>query len=75
MGHDILEASRHEEKGLHAGHWRLVALRLTPANGRTAFHYEERYEIGRFKTGEGSRKAWWVTTSASGRDPVKLRKH
>lgn len=53
----------------------LVALRLTPTNGRATFYREERYEIGRFKTDEGSRKAWWVTTSASGRDPVKLRKH
>lgn len=53
----------------------LTVLRLIPKNGISAHYRTEQYEVGRFKIPDGGRKAWWCTTSASGRDPVRLRKH
>lgn len=52
----------------------LAALRMTPTNGRSTFYHEERYDIGRFKTEEKGRKAWWHGSRGVD-NPTRLRKH
>ena len=52
----------------------LVALRLAPNNGRATFYREERYDIGRFKTETGGRKAWWHGSRGVD-NPTRLRQH
>lgn len=54
----------------------LVALRMTPSNGRATFYSSERYDIGYFKPDERStsKKLWWHGNRGTD-DMVWLKKH